>query len=103
MDSDRTKEIKDFLHKLNKEFSPELVILFGSRARDEYLTHSDFDFIVVSKKFKGVHFLERIYRLLELWQYDTDVDFLPYTPEEFQKKKEQIGIVSQAIKEGIKI
>jgi len=26
---------------------------------------------------------------------------LPYTPEEFKKKKEEIGIVKQAVEEGV--
>jgi hypothetical protein len=59
--------------------------------------------IIVSKKFEGVHFLERIYQLLELWDCDADVDLLPYTPEEFEEKKGQIGIVKQAVEEGIEV
>lgn len=79
------------------------MILFGSRSRDEHLKQSDYDLIIVSKKFKGVHFLERIYQLLELWDFDTDVDLLPYTPEEFEEKRRQIGIVKQAVEEGVEV
>ena len=103
MDRDPIREIKGFLDKLNEKFSPELVILFGSRSRDDYLDHSDYDFIIVSDKFRGIHFLERIYELLVLWDFDEDVDFLPYTPEEFKRKKGQIGIVKHAVEEGISI
>jgi len=28
---------------------------------------------------------------------------LPYTPEEFAKRKEEIGIVKEAVKEGIEL
>lgn len=95
------EEIKDFLNKINAKFHPDTIILFGSRARGDYLKDSDYDLIIVSPKFQDVHFLERIYQLLEFWDYDWDVDILPYTPEEFEKKKKQIGIVNQAVKEGL--
>ena len=99
----RTGEIDTFLKEVRKKFDPELMILFGSRARDEALKSSDYDILIVSKKFDGIHFLDRIYRLLELWDYDWDVDLLPYTPEEFEKKKKEIGIVREAVKEGIEM
>ncbi|MEN4006817.1 MAG: nucleotidyltransferase domain-containing protein [Methanobacteriaceae archaeon] len=101
MDPEGIEDIKNFLYLVKKEFAPELVLLFGSRARNEYLKESDYDFIIVSKKFEGIHFLERIQQLLEFWDLDQDVDILPYTPEEFEKKKNEIGIVNEAFKEGI--
>jgi len=93
--------IKEFLDKVKIKFHPEIIILFGSRARGDYLKDSDYDIIIVSPEFDDVHFLERIYQLLEFWDYDWDVDLLPYTPEEFEKKKNQIGIVNQAVREGL--
>jgi hypothetical protein len=96
-----TGEIKEFLGKVHDKFHPEAVLLFGSRARGDFLKESDYDFIVVSKKFRDIHFLRRIELLLELWDYDWDVDILPYTPEEFETKRKEIGIVSEAVKQGI--
>lgn len=101
MGRERVKEIENFLKKVKREFRPDLILLFGSRARGDHLKYSDYDLLIVSEKFRGIHFLERIYQVLELWDYDWDVDILPYTPEEFQKKKNQIGIVNQAVREGI--
>ena len=95
------EEIKEFQKRVNKEFNPEVFILFGSRARGDSLKESDYDFIIVSRKFQGIHFLERIQMVLELWDYDWDEDILPYTPEEFNVKKDQIGIVNEAVKQGI--
>ncbi len=95
------QEIEDFITQVKKRYHPELILLFGSRARDDHLKHSDYDIIIVSEEFEGIHFLERIYQLLEFWDYNFDVDILPYTPDEFNKKRNQIGIVNQAIKEGI--
>ena len=97
----RTEEMDTFLKEVRKKFDPELMILFGSRVGDEPLKSSDYDALIVSKKFDGIHFLDRIYRQLELGDYDRDVGLLPSTPKEFEKKKKEIGIVRDAVKEGI--
>jgi len=99
----RAVPIRDFLTKVTKEFDPELIVLFGSRARGDELKKSDFDILVVSQKFEGVHFLERIFMLYKLWDYDYDLDILGYTPEEFRRKEKEIGLVRQAINEGVKV
>ena len=103
MGKEGIREIEGFLKKVKERFDPELLLLFGSRARGEYLKQSDYDFIIVSKKFEGVHFLDRMYRVLELWDYDWEVDILPYTPSEFEEKRKEIGIVGEAVKEGMVI
>ena len=94
-------EIKEFIKQVHDKFHPEVFVLFGSRARGDFLKESDYDFIIVSKNFHGIHFLKRIELVLELWDYDWDVDILPYTPEEFQKKKQEIGIVNEAVEQGM--
>ena len=98
-----TFKIRGFLRQVNKKFSPEKIILFGSRARKDYLKHSDYDLIVVSDKFRNIPFLKRLELLHELWRYKYGLDIIAYSPEEFEKKKKQIGIISQAVKEGIEI
>lgn len=103
MGKEGTEDIEDFIKKAREKFNPELILLFGSRARNEHLRSSDYDILIVSSQFEGVHFLDRISALLELWDYDWDVDLLPYTPEEFEEKKREIGIVSEAVREGIRI
>ncbi|MCX8042481.1 MAG: nucleotidyltransferase domain-containing protein [Thermodesulfobacteriaceae bacterium] len=47
------ERIREFLDKL-KNIEPELVILFGSRARGDYLKSSDYDLIIVSKHFSNL-------------------------------------------------
>jgi predicted nucleotidyltransferase len=94
-------EIERFLKR--ERFEPELILLFGSRARSEQLKESDYDLIVVSEKFRGVPFLERLYMLYELWDLKQRADILAYTPEEFEQKKNEIGVVRKAVEEGIVI
>ena len=57
--------------------------------------------IIVSPKFANMKWPRRLGEVAELW--DGMVVILPlcYTPEEFEKKKEEIGIVRQAVEEGI--
>jgi len=103
MDKSGIREIEDFLKSLRNVYAPEKIIIFGSRARGDNLVRSDYDIVVVSRKFENVHFLERISNLLKLWDYDYDIDILPYTPKEFEQKKKEIGIVAEAINEGIEV
>ncbi|MBS3123075.1 nucleotidyltransferase domain-containing protein [Candidatus Woesearchaeota archaeon] len=93
--------VKDFQKKLYSKYSPQKVILFGSRARKDNLIDSDIDLIVVSKDFSGVKWPHRIGEVAKLWKGLIDIEPLCYTPEEFAIKKKQIGIVQQAVKEGI--
>ena len=96
--------VKDFIRRVRKKYKIETAILFGSRARGDYLKDSDYDIILVSPNFKGIFFTKRISNMYEFWKYyPLDIEPICYTPEEFKKKSKQIGIVRQAIKEGIEI
>ena len=92
--------LNEFLKKLNEKFEPEVVILFGSRARGQEWKRSDYDFIIVSKSFKGMHWLDRISEVVKLWEPMIDIDVLPYTPEEFEEKKKNSSTVRTALREG---
>ena len=97
------RALKKFLKKAGKDYLISKAILFGSRAREEHFLDSDADVLIVSKDFEGKIFIDRITNLLDFWDEQIDLEILPYTPEEFEKKKKQIGIVQQAVKERIKI
>lgn len=97
------EEIEGFLARVEQRFSPEKIILFGSRARGDSLKNSDYDIIVVSRCFEGSHFLDRLTMLFELWDYEFDLDILAYTPEEFEEKRTELGVVSEAVKTGIEV
>ncbi len=95
--------LKEFKKKLSKQISIQKMILFGSRAKGKPHRWSDFDLIIVSKDFKKINSLERGASMYDYWDLDYPVDFLCYTPEEFNKLKKQITIVREAIKTGIEI
>ena len=95
------REIEKFLGKVIEKFKPRLVILFGSRARGDYLKSSDYDILIVSEHFRKLDFRERIVRIYELMDEPLRVDVLCYTPEEFEKKRKELGIVRKALEEGV--
>ena len=77
--------------------------LFGSAASGKTHKSSDVDLIVVARRFRGKGLLERAPRLYMNWNLDYPVDFLCYTPEEFNTLREQITIVKEAVEKGIEI
>ncbi len=95
--------IRRFKGILSKRFQITRMILFGSRARGEHLRTSDVDLLVVSPDFASMPFLRRIREIVALWESDLDLEVLPYTPEEFERKKGEIGIVAIAAREGVEI
>ncbi len=101
MDRKSIKIIENFLRKLKKDFSVEKVIFFGSRAEEDYFHHSDIDLIIVSKDFKGIEFPKRISKMYDYWNWNYDVDFFCYTPEEFKKLSKMVTIVREALNKGI--
>ena len=103
MDKRTVQITKDFAGKLRKKFNIFKIILFGSRARGDNLEQSDYDFIIVSKDFAKKPFVLRASDLYDYWDDSLDIEVLCYTPEEFEKKKKQIGIVQQAVKEGVEL
>jgi len=87
-----------------KKYKVERIILFGSQATGKTEESSDVDLIVVSKQREKLELLRSLYHEWHTNQrIDLPVDFVCYTPEEFEKKRGEISIVSQALKEGIEI
>lgn len=95
--------LKKFKNELSAKFPIDKMILFGSRAYGKPHKWSDFDLIIVSKKFRRIDPLKRSLGFYDYWNLNYPVDFLCYTPEEFNKLKKQITIVREAVKEGIEI
>lgn len=102
MDRERAEIIRK-LRGFLKKHSIEKAVLFGSYARGEAKEDSDIDLILVSREFIGKSPLKRPVRFYIDWNMGYPVDFLCYTPEEFNDLSKQVSIVSQALKEGIEI
>lgn len=97
------EKLKLFKDKVNENLNVKKMIFFGSRARGKTGKDVDIDLVIVSPEFKGLNFFKRGATMYNYWNLDYPVDFLCYTPEEFDKLKKQVTIVSQALKEGVEI
>ncbi len=82
-------------------FKPTKVLVFGSRARGEGLVTSDLDLMIVSDAFRNVPWLERPVRVLEALGLSFGVDLLCYTPDEYERKRQEFGIVQTASETGL--
>ena len=97
------EKLKLFRYKVNKDVPIKWMILFGSRAHGKTGKDRDTELIIVSPKFKKLDFFQRGAKMYDYWNLSMPVDFLCYTPEEFNKLKKQITIVREAVREGIEI
>lgn len=97
------EKLKIFKNKISKDLPIRNMILFGSRVHGKTGRDVDIDLVIVSPKFKKLDFFQRGAKMYDYWDLRYPVDFLCYTPEEFNKLKKQITIVREAVKEGIRI
>ena len=95
------KIIEKFAEKLRKDLSVNNIIFFGSRTSNKYHKDSDIDLMIVSKDFDGMHFINRASKMYNYWESDMPVDFICYTPKEFEILKKKISIVRDALSQGI--
>lgn len=96
--------IQQFVTVVRRRVSPCKIILFGSRAKGNAQRDSDYDFLLVSPVFRQWQWEERGARVYALKRsIPAAMDILCFTPEEFEKKKKEIGIVQEAWREGLEV
>lgn len=96
--------IEDFVQRVREKYRITQAIFFGSRARGDHLADSDYDIVLVSPDFQGVFFSQRSALMYDFWRHwPLEVEPLCYTPEEFEAKRQQIGIVGEAVREGVSL
>ncbi|MBI3129652.1 MAG: nucleotidyltransferase domain-containing protein [Candidatus Tectomicrobia bacterium] len=97
------KLLKRYKENISKDIPIERMLLFGSYAEGKAHPDSDVDLLVVSPSFRRMNFFKRGAKMYDHWDTRHPVDFLCYTPEEFQKLREESPIVREAEREGIEI
>lgn len=97
------RKVAAFIKAVREKFAPSAIYLFGSRAKGEEMNYSDWDFLVVSDRFEGISFRDRIDAVLELVKepMGADVEPLCYTPKEFEDMRKRLTIVKQAVETGV--
>ncbi len=96
-------EIERLIKRLTKNIRLDRAVLFGSRARGDWLYDSDVDLLLVSPDFEGVHFTKRAESVLRLWDGKTRPEPICLTPEEYQEQKERITVVREAARHGFTV
>lgn len=94
---------KEALPKLEKEFKPEKVLVFGSRAKGVAREDSDIDVIVISSYFGDIPFLKRMPLVLRTVQFPKHVDYICYTAEEYERLKKESSVIMDAEENSIEI
>ncbi len=94
---------EEALPKLVEEFNPESVLIFGSRARGTAEENSDIDVIVVSSYFAEMPFLRRMPYVLRKVPFVKHVDYLCYTPDEYEKIKDESAIIMDALENSVEL
>ncbi len=95
------KTMRWLVDKILSQYNVHAIILFGSRARGDWLPSSDYDILIVADFDKS--FLDRSYELTELIEgTGLAVEFHPYTLEEVKDMLSR-GVVSivDALEEGV--
>lgn len=81
------RELLETLRGLAKEINAT-IYLFGSYARGDHTLESDVDIIVVSKRFEGMSYLDRIEYVRMRLPRDVGFDIIALTPKELEERLE---------------
>ena len=91
-----TEKIKDRLVLIYK---PKKIILYGSTASGKASQGSDIDLVLIKRT--GKNFYDRIGEISGIVKHNLPIDFLVYTPSEFEKMaKENWFIKNEVIRRG---
>ena len=94
---------KEALPKIEREFKPEKVLVFGSRAKGKAKETSDIDIIVVAGFFAKIPFLRRMPLVLRTVQFPKHVDYICYTAEEYERLKKESSVIMDAEEDSIEL
>jgi predicted nucleotidyltransferase len=96
--------LRRFALQLHEELEARQVLLFGSRARGQERSDSDYDLIVVSPRFSGIESMRRAVGLREIWYRvggHGPMDLVCLTPEEFAEARRRISLIAAVLPEAI--
>jgi hypothetical protein len=82
--------------RLTDRYPDARAYLFGSYASGTWLEDSDLDILLVSDRFRGQSFAERIAKVRRLVPNDVPFEILAYTPKEFERAKTRSVVIQDA-------
>jgi predicted nucleotidyltransferase len=94
---------RNVLPILVSEYKPETVIIFGSRVTGTAHEGSDIDVLIISNFFKDIPFIKRMPMVLKRARFEKHVDYICYTPTEFENIKDKSSVIMDALENGRKV
>ncbi|RMF57668.1 MAG: nucleotidyltransferase domain-containing protein [Calditrichaeota bacterium] len=93
------EELERIVSRLVENYQPDLIVLFGSFAREEYSPESDLDLLIVKETDKRP--LWRRVEVRKLIKTSLPVDIIVYTPQEFLALQQaQSQFLQSVLREG---
>ncbi|MBI5176981.1 nucleotidyltransferase domain-containing protein [Candidatus Micrarchaeota archaeon] len=101
VDSQTDRKLNEFLKDIRTLYSDARVYLFGSRARGNQRKDSDYDLIVISRKFVKKDFIDRPETIWKNSDVVIGADLLCYTPAEFSRISKTSFVLREAMRDAI--
>jgi predicted nucleotidyltransferase len=97
------ENLNNIVNYVLSKVSPEKIILFGSRARGDYIEESDYDILVIMKEVENERdVVGLLYKGFMKSNLVKNIDFLVISMEKYERLKEVIGyIFIEVEKEGL--
>ncbi|MDA1191652.1 MAG: nucleotidyltransferase domain-containing protein [Candidatus Poribacteria bacterium] len=88
---------------IREKYNPVRILLFGSRVTGTASEESDIDVILVSSKFEGKPFFRRATPIRVATLFPKAVDYLCYTPEEYERIQRASIVVHDAAQHAVEL
>ena len=103
MENKRERVLKENLDRiiidLKEKYNPQKVIIFGSYASGKIKNFSDLDLLII--KDTKSKFFDRLREVTKICNYNIGVDFLVYTPQEYEEQlKENLFFKEEIVTKG---
>jgi len=99
--------LKQFYHdvmpSIIRVFSPVKVMVFGSRVRGTATDDSDIDVIIIAESFREIPFVNRMATVMKSVRFQKHVDYLCYTPDEYERLKDRSSILRDAASYAVEV
>jgi hypothetical protein len=106
------RELERYLERVTDRWPVQRALLGGARVDDvngapaQRERGPEYVLVLVSEYFDGVPWLERVYQAGSLWdalEMGAHADVHCYTPQEFERKREQLRVVRDAAEHGLEL
>jgi uncharacterized protein len=104
------RELKRYIDRISDRWPIDVALLGGARAADEHGAPAqrergpEYVVILVSAAYDGMPWLERVYQAGALWdalEMGGPADVHCYTPAEFERKRDTLRAVRDAVDAGV--